>query len=352
MATPVISGDFRPPADPVAVRRPRSVGIDLVRVLGLLGVVAGHTVDTDNYLWFHHLMVIWDVPVFFVISGYLWNPNRGWVDEFRRRSRKLLVPYAVWMTISVLICVIFLLPDRPVLTPPEGSPLLPLPSQPKGSVLYQAVMGGDYMQEFFAPLWFVTAMWAALMIMRAAIKVHPLLPWVIGIGGVAWATYSRETIVILPEDIGMGLVAVFLLCVGMALRTYRAWFKYPLPAGVVLAGVPLLAAGYGLIDEIHPKGAFMGTPGWSILASAAISIGLILIGEGLQAHIPAVVGTSITTIASCGYVIFIGHCVLRELYTRIFDFRANGMWMFLACFFGSLALGLIVRKTPLKSYLL
>jgi fucose 4-O-acetylase-like acetyltransferase len=316
----------------VGAPKARSVGLDLARVLGLTAVVVGHTTP---YAWLNHAMVIWNVPVFFVLSGYLWNPTRTLGSELKRRGRTLLVPYAIWMAVSVATCALFPLPERPLL-----------------SVLGQAVLGGEYIKEFFGPLWFITAIFTALLVTRLAMRAHPALPWAIGLGATALATFQREWVAAIPEAVGSGLVAVLFICVGMALRRWRGLVARPLLVGSVLAGAPMLLVGLGAFEEIHLKGAFVGTPGVSIAASVVASVGVVLVCEGLEPYLSAAFGRVILTVAGCSYAIFIGNSLLRELYTRLFDFWENGLAMFLACYLGSIALGLLIRATPLKSVLL
>jgi fucose 4-O-acetylase-like acetyltransferase len=348
-------------------------------MLGLAAVVVGHT-TTDSYLWLHHLMVAWDVPIFFFISGYLWNEHRSFTDELRRRSRKLLVPYVCWLAISVAECVIWQFPDRP---------LFPTAEQPLNSVFVQALLGGDYVQgprQFWGALWFITAMWSGVLIFRwaggehpiwrkLAVKAklsismtawlgrpHPLLPWAVGIFGVAWGTFSRETIVAIPEDLGMGLVVVFFMCCGRAFRKLQSgWLGgglgRPTPGrtaliGLALVVVPLVGAYFEVFDELHPKGIWLGTPVISVAAAVLISAGIVILCQWAEPHLAVWMRKVVAWLGSIGIAIFIGHSVIREVLTSLTGYRDNGLLMFLFCYFGSIALGSLIKLTPLRKYLL
>ncbi len=62
--------------------------IDLIRLLGLIAVVAGH-------VWASRPIAGY-VAIFFVLSGYLWSSQRDLREEVRYRAWTLLIPYAAF----------------------------------------------------------------------------------------------------------------------------------------------------------------------------------------------------------------------------------------------------------------
>jgi acyltransferase len=67
-------------------RGTRSVPFDAVRVLAMLAILAGHVwVNGPARLFLY----TWHVPIFFVLSGYLWKPNRSLAGEVKNRVRSV-----------------------------------------------------------------------------------------------------------------------------------------------------------------------------------------------------------------------------------------------------------------------
>ena len=54
---------------------PRQPGPDLVRIVGLAAIVIGHVYSAEHEV--RLATYTWHVPVFFILSGYLWQPGRG-----------------------------------------------------------------------------------------------------------------------------------------------------------------------------------------------------------------------------------------------------------------------------------
>lgn len=66
----------------------RIVWIDTAKGIGILLVVAGHVLDAPSryIFWFH-------IPLFFYISGYLFNSNSLTSKYLKRKAAHLLIPY-------------------------------------------------------------------------------------------------------------------------------------------------------------------------------------------------------------------------------------------------------------------
>lgn len=81
-------------------RRYRKHYIDILRGLAVLFVIFGHVLDkTDTtYIYYVFTSPI-KIPLFFVISGYLFNGNRSLPDFFKRICRGLVLP---WLALSLV----------------------------------------------------------------------------------------------------------------------------------------------------------------------------------------------------------------------------------------------------------
>jgi len=78
----------------------RQKWVDIAKGLGIIAVAAGHSgSNAASYLyWFH-------MPLFFIISGYLFKPQEDWpsfINWSVRRTCQLLLPYISFMAIIVV----------------------------------------------------------------------------------------------------------------------------------------------------------------------------------------------------------------------------------------------------------
>src|SRR5206468_10733413 len=106
--TEVIRPMSQVPATPTAAAVPtksRNAGIDLIRVIGLVAVVGGHVFASSPLA--RELTYSWHMPLFFLLTGYLWNDRRSLRGEWRTRLKSLMLPYAVWVVILVALYVAF-----------------------------------------------------------------------------------------------------------------------------------------------------------------------------------------------------------------------------------------------------
>ncbi len=82
--------------------RHRSGAVDAVRVVGIIAVIAGHTLEPVWPVVFY----AWHVPLFFFLAGYFFSPGRPAKTEFWNRVRTLVRPYLSWLAIFAVPYVI------------------------------------------------------------------------------------------------------------------------------------------------------------------------------------------------------------------------------------------------------
>ncbi|MFC9917646.1 acyltransferase family protein [Agromyces binzhouensis] len=270
---------------PVATR---SAGIDALRVVGVVAVVFAH-------IWAggltHQAIYSWHVPVFFVLSGYLWREGRSIGEEVRRRARSLLLPYALWLVVVTVAWAGF--------TAVVGTMQMP---DPVALVLGGARIGGQY-----AAFWFVTALFVAAVAMRALSAVATWLPLAVGAVVLGVAYVQPEWVRWVPWSAGVGLAALVFVSAGDGLRRYRDRVGAPLPIGLALVGVGLALTVSGVVPPVDMKAADFGAPIVSVVVSAAISCGLILVFEGVQERFPSWVSRGAIALAAVAMPVILGH---------------------------------------------
>ncbi len=277
---------MRRPVTPVAGPR-RSVGVDAVRVVGLLAVVAGHVYDREVRL----LVYPWHVPVFFVITGYLWSSGRTLATEAQRRVRSLVLPYLTWLAVIATLFIAWHLAvgRSPAWLPPA------------------LLWGGARLGRPFSAFWFVTALLVACLLYRLVERV----PWrwrglVVG-AGLSAAYLIGPAIADVPLSAGVAVACVAFVYAGDVLRRYRTRISAPLPVGGVFVAGGALVFVTGLSPSLNLKAAGFGTPYLGFAGAAAISAGLVLVAEALATRLPMLVREAIVQLASVGLVVVLTH---------------------------------------------
>lgn len=243
----------------------RSHSLDLVRFLALVLVVAGH-VWTDYPLSGY-------VAIFFIVTGYLWKPGRTVREEVAHKWGTLLLPYVAWGVplLAVYTLINFL---------QVGS----ISAVAKSSAAI--VWGGVRATEPFTAYWFLTAMFFACLMYRAAINSKQ--SWVIAaliMLSVVGAMLIGSHLTALPLGIGNALWSVQFIAAGHLLQKMRNWITAPRIAGVALVVLGLAAIWMG-VDRMVLKSGDFGTPLLSLSAVVAVSWGSLLLAEGYGPTLP------------------------------------------------------------------
>lgn len=238
--------------------------LDAVRVLAMLAIVAGHVwVDGPE----RPFLYSWHVPIFFVLAGYLWKPNRSLGREVKNRVRSLLIPYGAWLLVLGTVAVSI-----------ESSEGRFGPTR-----LLHILWGGQFAtgRPFWA-IWFVTALFFAAVIYRLISPLPLLGQWAVaGVLFVAAVYIPGHPARFLPLSLGLSLPGIVLIVAGFTLRRFRSAIRRP-----TVTGAALLVASFAVISlqwsqPLDLKQLDVGTPVLSALTALAISVGLILLAEGV-----------------------------------------------------------------------
>jgi len=278
---------------PAAPQSPvlRSVPLDAVRVVAMLAIVAGHVWGNSParpYLY------SWHVPVFFVLSGYLWKAGRPLGQVAARRAKSLLIPYAAWLLILAAVALSI------ESTRGGVDPTRPL----------EILWGGQFAtgRPFWA-IWFVPVLYFASVI-YALIARFPLpVQWVIALALCVAAVYvPGQGARYLPLGLGLAPPGVLFIVAGVTLRRLRP--SHPVRTGVLLLAVSFTSVALGASDPVDVKQLDLGTPVLSAIVAVAISAGLILLAEGLLAGVPAAWGRVVTPLARASLTVLFLHVLV------------------------------------------
>jgi len=302
----------------------RSAGIDAVRVVAMLAVVAGH-------LWGdglqRPLFYSWHVPVFFFLSGVLWKPGRTVASELRSRSLTLLVPYAAWLLI-VLVAVVPVLVARGQIDPPDPWGLL---------------LGGRGPVTPFWTIWFVTALFFATLWMRLLERVPVPVRWGAAVAAAVVAAAAAEPMSRLPLSLGQSALGLLLVMAGAAFSRLRARFPVPWPWAVVAVALALWAAwlpGSGF--DLKPLR--LGLPVLGVAIALVVSAGLVVLAERLLLRAPARLARIVSRLAAAALVVLFVHVPLAFLLGVAEDDRTPGGFLLIVAL--SWGLGLVLLALP------
>ena len=327
---------LRAPAPAPSVTATRSGAIDALRVLAVVGVVAGHVwsgplVDAGLYTW--------HVPAFFLLSGYLWKTRRpgarrAVVTEAKRRFRTIMTPYLAWLAVTLIVHV-GILRHRGSLTP--EAVILPL-------------MGGSLNAGPFGAYWFMTALFLSALMFRALERVPLVLRAAIIVGLAIVTHVFREVLAPLPLSIGVAGAALVFMLAGQGLQHLRSRVRRPIRVGavcLVMGVVPVLA---GVSAPLDLKYGELGTPVLSVVVAVLINVGLLLMLEGVFPLLPGTVHVLSERFAAGCLMVVLTHTYV--LWLLAVPDAERSYWVLAAALVLPWAVAMILRRTPLSQVFL
>lgn len=308
----------------------RSGAIDALRIIGIVAIVAGHTWDNGPI---RAGLYTWHVPLFFFLTGFLWTRNRPLRDESVKRSRTLLIPYAVWL---VVIGVLF-----------EAWLYLRGDFQP--AHLMNLLWGGNHLGRPFSAFWFVTALFLAVIALRVLQRLPMWFVCLFALAGLGAAHTIGPQLADLPLSVGVAWPALVFVLAGYGFRKIRPRITAPVPVGAASLGAGVVFAVTGVASSFNIKQANFGTPVLSVLMALLISAGMLLLADALFSRLNTTTNTSATVLAMGGFMVVLTHAV--PLW--VLGVGGEGSLLgFAAALVGPWAVALLIGKTPFAPYLL
>ena len=259
--------------------------LDLVRVVGTIAIVLGHI---EALAPVPTLVYPWHVPIFFVLSGWLWREGRDLTTEIRGRAKSLLLPYVTWFAIVSLV---------------YGAVLWSR-GRDQTSKVEEQLPGGAHAVEPYSAFWFVTALFVAVVLIRAMEKLGVPL-WgqvVLGVVACALVQFFPDAAEASPFAIAQGAGCVIFVHAGMLLRgvgTHAGWAAGTLSLGIVLAALPW-------VRPLDLKFIDYGTPVVSLAVAMLVSAGLVL----APIHIGGMWAHRISALAQTGFAVILLHALI------------------------------------------
>ena len=265
----------------------RNAGIDLIRVLGIVAVVVGHSWNIDEVgRWVYP----WHVPIFFFLTGYLFKDGRTFLDEFRSRGRSLGYPYVFWLVIFGVIYGLGL--ARAARLSPDS--------------LEMVIWGGSEAYRPFTTFWFFSVLLFTALLARLIWRFPKPIRWGAAFAGIILGLAFGPDLASTPLSVGSALPCLFFVVAGAELRTVKRGLGHPALCGLILLGVSAACIASGTVPAMNIKAGSFGNP-WSVLLAVATCAGLLLASEALLSKATAGVSGAITSLAVPGLIVVLLH---------------------------------------------
>lgn len=184
--------------------------IDIIKGLGILSVIFLHTTD-------FHGVLIYALPAFFLVSGYLFHPTDS-KDEFLKSFNRILVPYLIFYTLISLSRAIF----------SDNNLSISLYNYFK-----YLILAGNFLRGDFGVFWYINVLFISLNIFNYLQSGKMKLPenkWILSI--LIVAIVSLQAIDInLPWNLQTIPLALFYFFIGSIAKQkdinskFMAWSK-------------------------------------------------------------------------------------------------------------------------------
>lgn len=176
--------------------------IDFFKGIGIILMIMGHVGFGSGFDYFIHSF---HMPMFFLISGYLFNGSGSFKKFIKKKSKQLLIPYIIFGLISFLIFA--------YLNFNYNEAIL--------SKLYALLFINTNNMPITGALWFLTALFFAQMIYYFITRIKfPILRFIvvvlITILGVIIPTYFR-----LPYGIDISMACIGFMYAGAIIKKYQ-----------------------------------------------------------------------------------------------------------------------------------
>lgn len=306
----------------------RSAGIDAIRVAGIVAVIFGHVYAGPLT---HQWIYPWHVPLFFVLTGYLWTPGRSLEREFRTRSRVLAVPYLSWF--AIVSCAFLAIASLSG-TPSLASLLGPLWGGARG--------GGPY-----GTFWFVSVLFFTAILYRL-VENLPMAA-LVGLAGVGllFSSAAGPTLAGTPLGIGLAVPCLAFILAGRWLRQVVPRVRRPVLVGVLLLVAAAAATAFLPLADVDIKQGGFGTPIAGLLIAVAIVAGMVLIVERIP--LGQAISRASLALAPVGIAVVLAHPLVI---TALGLHGSEPKWVLLAAVIIPWTIALLLRRTALSAFLL
>lgn len=193
----------------------RQEWIDYLRGATIVLMIIGHTNVPEllnNWIYGFH------VPLFFVISGFLYNKEKwenAGIGKFAvERLRNYIIPYFIWCGMCFIV-------NLPMIFIPYSDNCVQEIIQNIGWIFTSVVKEGAFLPQNCTPLWFLTTLFVSQIVFFFMIKVNAVLQCVLSALFIA-VNYLLILFdaPILPWHLEVSLIGAVLMLIGYEIKKY------------------------------------------------------------------------------------------------------------------------------------
>ena len=225
--------------------------LDLTKGIGIILVVWAHAIPREEYIWI--LINQFHMPLFFMISGYLYKTKGRWKEFVIGKIRGLWLPYVVSSLITSVVAAI------------SGTEI-----GVKNLIKIVLMLG-------YGPLlgatWFLQVMFYSVVLYDLIVRTVRRLPKAdVVMNTTAIICLAAGVLTHLPYHASVIMNTVFFLHLGQLLRKHRQWEDWGYPIFIILLG---LCAGISIINRTSYTSNTYTNPVLFIVGAITGSIGVI-----------------------------------------------------------------------------
>lgn len=253
--------------------RKRIQWIDISRGIAILAVVIGHTLGPYTGNFWGSFIFAFHMPIFFVLSGYLYH-ERKIIVELKNGFLNLLLPYIATAVIVVLLSLL----ASTIRGNTIIQPYFKTSTDALISVLYgsgsAATYPADWKIQPIGALWFLLAMFIAIQLFNSVMIATSKMKYHMFIRTLCFAMFAilgayLGKLVYLPWAFNAALFSQAFLYAGYLIRQYNFLDKLPQQGYIFCGGVWLLSAFFGYFNLNVPNSpnlliSFLGGIGASL----------------------------------------------------------------------------------------
>lgn len=259
----------------------RDIVLDITKAIGIILMVMGHlhfSEDVfDKYIYAFHM------PLFFIVSGMLFNQDKTLKNTIISRTKALLVPYVVFGGVYSAISIVksMLAGEEDALVPTLKIFFL----YPVNSVPYESAL-------WFLPTMFITSVTYTVLRKMMNLKWTTVVTVAVGVFGFV---YPHLTDVRLPWGIDTALVALLFFHTGClmkrcnlverikALRRKSTWLLLVLTAAVFALNIFMVF----MNDKVNQRKVEYGNPLLAYVNAVAGTVLCIMVAVLIDCLLPA-----------------------------------------------------------------
>lgn len=172
--------------------------IDVLKGIGILLMILDHCFGWGESVFLHSVIQSFHMPLFFIVSGYLWKPRNELKDYIYHKIKTILVP---WINFCVIYAFVFVgLYTLGKMTGKDTT---------KSIIALFTFSTRSDLTKFASPIWFLQALFIVeilFTVLKEKIDRH--YAWIIILIVICGITYSEKSSFMLPfalEPISTGI---------------------------------------------------------------------------------------------------------------------------------------------------